>query len=54
MTRSAAKNHEWVTVVVDADDYAAVLAEMEANKGAHHARAAPQAGAGRVRAYRRL
>jgi phosphoribosylaminoimidazolecarboxamide formyltransferase/IMP cyclohydrolase len=34
MTRSAAKNHDWVTVVVDPEDYAAVLAEMEANKGA--------------------
>jgi phosphoribosylaminoimidazolecarboxamide formyltransferase / IMP cyclohydrolase len=34
MTRSAAKNHEWVTVIVDVEDYAAVLAEMDANKGA--------------------
>jgi phosphoribosylaminoimidazolecarboxamide formyltransferase / IMP cyclohydrolase len=34
MTRSAAKNHDWVTVVVDPQDYAAVLAEMDANKGA--------------------
>ncbi len=34
MTRSAAKNHDWVTVVTDAADYAAVLAEMDANKGA--------------------
>jgi len=34
MTRSAAKNHDWVTVVVDPEDYAAVLAEMDANKGA--------------------
>ena len=34
MTRSAAKNHDWVTVVVDTQDYAAVLAEMDANKGA--------------------
>jgi phosphoribosylaminoimidazolecarboxamide formyltransferase/IMP cyclohydrolase len=34
MTRSAAKNHEWVTVVVDVEDYDAVLAEMEANNGA--------------------
>ncbi len=33
MTRSAAKNHEWVTVVVDVEDYAAVLAEMDANSG---------------------
>ena len=34
MTRSAAKNHDWVTVVVDPQDYANVLAEMDANKGA--------------------
>ena len=30
MIRAAAKNHEWVAVVVDPDDYAAVLAEMAA------------------------
>ncbi len=34
MTRSAAKNHDWVTVVVDVEDYGAVLAEMKANGGA--------------------
>jgi phosphoribosylaminoimidazolecarboxamide formyltransferase/IMP cyclohydrolase len=34
MTRSAAKNHHWTTVVVDVEDYAAVLAEMAANAGA--------------------
>jgi len=34
MTRSAAKNHEWVTIVVDPQDYATVLAEMDANNGA--------------------
>jgi phosphoribosylaminoimidazolecarboxamide formyltransferase/IMP cyclohydrolase len=34
MTRSAAKNHDWVTVIVDPEDYAAVLAEMDANSGA--------------------
>jgi phosphoribosylaminoimidazolecarboxamide formyltransferase/IMP cyclohydrolase len=33
MVRSAAKNHEWVAVVVDPDDYTAVLAELDANKG---------------------
>src|SRR5471030_2335060 len=33
MTRSAAKNHDWVTVIVDTQDYVAVLAEMDANKG---------------------
>ena len=30
MLRAAAKNHTWVTVVVDAGDYAAVLEEMRA------------------------
>ena len=30
MLRAAAKNHAWVTVVVDAGDYAAVLAELRA------------------------
>ncbi|MEY4966714.1 MAG: bifunctional phosphoribosylaminoimidazolecarboxamide formyltransferase/IMP cyclohydrolase [Pseudomonadota bacterium] len=33
MTRSAAKNHDWVTVVVDVEDYKAVLDEMSANGG---------------------
>src|ERR1700743_3749870 len=32
MTRSAAKNHDWVTVVVDVEDYKVVLDEMAANK----------------------
>jgi len=34
MTRSAAKNHDWVTVVVDVEDYNAVLDEMKSNGGA--------------------
>lgn len=34
MIRAAAKNHQDVTVVVDASDYAAVLRELEAQKGA--------------------
>ncbi len=34
MTRSAAKNHDWVSVVVDVEDYKAVLDEMAANAGA--------------------
>jgi phosphoribosylaminoimidazolecarboxamide formyltransferase/IMP cyclohydrolase len=33
MLRSAAKNHESVTVIVDPDDYEAVAAEMEATGG---------------------
>jgi phosphoribosylaminoimidazolecarboxamide formyltransferase / IMP cyclohydrolase len=34
MIRAAAKNHEYVTVAVDPEDYAPVLAEMEAHGGA--------------------
>ena len=34
MTRSAAKNHDWVTVVVDVEDYKVVLDEMATNGGA--------------------
>src|ERR1700690_157314 len=34
MTRSAAKNHDWVTVVVDVEDYQAVLDEMTVQNGA--------------------
>ena len=34
MTRSAAKNHDWTTVVVDVEDYEPVLAEMAAHDGA--------------------
>ena len=33
MIRAAAKNHGWVTVVTDVEDYAAVLAELDANGG---------------------
>ena len=34
MIRAAAKNHGFVTVVVDVEDYAALLAELDANDGA--------------------
>ncbi|HLY04400.1 MAG TPA: bifunctional phosphoribosylaminoimidazolecarboxamide formyltransferase/IMP cyclohydrolase [Rhizomicrobium sp.] len=34
MIRAAAKNHDWVTVVADPDDYARVLAEMAVHDGA--------------------
>ena len=34
LIRSAAKNHDWVTVVVDPEDYDTVIAEMEAGNGA--------------------
>lgn len=32
MVRAAAKNHQDVTIIVNADDYAAVIAEMDANQ----------------------
>jgi len=38
MLRSAAKNHERVTVIVDPDDYPAVIAELEASGGVSAAR----------------
>jgi phosphoribosylaminoimidazolecarboxamide formyltransferase/IMP cyclohydrolase len=34
MIRAAAKNHDFVTVIVDVEDYATVLSEMHANAGA--------------------
>src|SRR3546814_13890893 len=34
MVRAAAKNHDFVTIVTDPADYAAVKREMEANNGA--------------------
>ena len=34
MIRSAAKNHESVTIVTEAEDYAAVMEDMKANSGA--------------------
>jgi phosphoribosylaminoimidazolecarboxamide formyltransferase/IMP cyclohydrolase len=34
MIRAAAKNHDWVTVVVDPEDYAEVMSEMRTNAGA--------------------
>ncbi|HVZ90799.1 MAG TPA: bifunctional phosphoribosylaminoimidazolecarboxamide formyltransferase/IMP cyclohydrolase [Rhizomicrobium sp.] len=54
MTRSAAKNHDWVTVVVDPEDYGAVLAEMDAHGGATTAalrRRLAQAAFARTAAY---
>jgi phosphoribosylaminoimidazolecarboxamide formyltransferase/IMP cyclohydrolase len=33
MIRAAAKNHGWVTVVVDSEDFATVLAEMDSRDG---------------------
>ena len=52
MTRSAAKNHEWVTVVVDPEDYASVLAEIDTGRRHRGDAAAP--GADRLRAHRAI
>ena len=54
MTRSAAKNHDWVTVVVDAEDYAAVLAEIAANDGATTLALRRKLAQTRLRPHRRL
>ena len=43
MIRAAAKNHDDVAVVVEASDYAAVLAELAAARRRDHACAAPPA-----------
>jgi phosphoribosylaminoimidazolecarboxamide formyltransferase / IMP cyclohydrolase len=54
MIRAAAKNHDDVTVIVDVADYAALLAELEANNGAtRHAfrRAMAQKAFARTSAY---
>jgi phosphoribosylaminoimidazolecarboxamide formyltransferase/IMP cyclohydrolase len=34
MVRSSAKNHKWVTIIVNASDYSRVLADMDAHDGA--------------------
>ena len=54
MIRSAAKNHAYVAVVTDPADYAALLAELDANKGATIARLSQAHGGQGVRADRRI
>ena len=54
MIRAAAKNHADVAVVVDAEDYATVLDEIEAHGGATTLAAAPQARRQGLCAHRRL
>ena len=44
MIRAAAKNHDDVTVVVDASDYEKVLGEMAQHNGDEYYRVAPKAG----------
>ncbi len=54
MIRAASKNHDYVTVVVDPEDYAGVLAELDANKGAttlKHRRKLAQIAYARTSAY---
>ena len=43
LIRASAKNHDFVTVVVDPADYTSVLDEMAAQQGRHDPGAAPQA-----------
>ena len=43
MVRSAAKNHAYVAIVTDPADYAALLAELDANSGATTLGVAPEA-----------
>ena len=54
MIRAAAKNHNDVAVVVDADDYARVLDELAAHGGATTLELAQVAGAEGLCAHRRL
>ena len=54
MVRSAAKNHAYVAIVTDPADYAALLAELDANGGSDDARVAQEARGQGVRADRRL
>jgi len=54
MIRAAAKNHDWVTVVVDPEDYTGVLAEIAEHNGATTAglrRALAQTAFARTAAY---
>ena len=53
MLRSAAKNHERVAVVVDPDDYDAVVAELRQRQGRHRGAAARSSRARRSRTPRR-
>ena len=54
LLRAAAKNHAFVTVVVNADDYPKVLAEMDASGGQRQCEDTLRACRGRLRAHRRL
>ena len=54
MTRAAAKNHEWVTIVTSPDQYGPLLEELRANDGAVGAETAARVRARSVRAHGRV
>ena len=54
MVRSAAKNHAHVAIVTDPADYAALLAELDANGGATTLEFRKQLAAKAYRADRRI
>ena len=54
MTRAAAKNHAWVTIVTSPDQYGPLLDELRANDGDGERRDAPRVRARGVRAHRRV
>ena len=55
MTRAAAKNHAWVTIVTSPDQYGPLLTELRANDGTReHRTRAGRFALDRVRAHRRL
>ena len=54
MIRAAAKNHAYVAVVTDPDDYAAVLNALELNSGSLSLRIPPAARRQGLRPHRRL
>ena len=54
MLRSAAKNHRFVTVVTDVEDYAGAPRRARPQRRRHHPRLPPGAGADRLRPHRRL
>ena len=54
MTRAAAKNHAWVTIVTSPDQYGPLLDELHANDGTVGDETAPRVRARSVRAHRRV
>ena len=54
MTRAAAKNHAWVTIVTSPDQYGPLLDELRANDGTVGAETAARVRARGVRAHRRV